>query len=903
MCRRDTTLQRRVAGLLLPFALLFLLMFTSPYVLAGSQEQPVVATGQLQSGTDGVQQTVIEKGPSRNIVQVHEVNGLDRETADFLSDIVPVPIDRPDPFLAVAGSWLADEDMPGLVDFDLRFSRDGETWSDWLHAGWDPDSDIIDGLHHGEMVFTEKETRFVQYRIHLKEDEDGRNPVISEVKLHFISPGASDPELKQTIESKSYRNRSRGISGSAASSQNGESRLLKPAGEPGISGEDGEFGESGDRLQEVGSFPLPDYVDRETWSAHHNLTNTASRTPTNVTHLVVHHSAGNTNSTDFAAVVRSYWNLHANGRNWGDIGYNWLVDPNGVVYQGRAFNLDGNKNVMGTHAAGFNTNSMGICLIGDYTNIRPAEEGLASMYEVLAWKADERGIDPMGSSLHSPSGNVQRHIVGHRDVTSTQCPGNTFYTMMPEVRRQVALLVESWFDPGKIVVEQRWERSFDAENAYEWMGSGAGETELSLDYHDGVIYVAGNSDGPKIYKIDAEDGSVIGEIAVDDLAMLPEDPAGAESTGSGLTGPLSVWDFSATVRMSDDGFLVISNRTVNASSQPFHIIIADPASHVIWDDIYFEQESWRMGDQLSVTGSVKDQTLEIYAPVANEGKVVRWSGYPRFMHTDETEPATASSPQMEILDLEGMQEWGRQAAIALKTRGEHRGFLAGALRADPIREYDADGTPAGYVSFADGHNHVSALRHASYQGREHLFAFHPEDRKLRWHTLFGEPADAQTNRTAYQVYLSESLGSTSNRTTINIGDIAVRDNRNGSFDAFVLAPNNGIWAFYLEGPDYDGPVAADDDPALLPERYHLEQNYPNPFNPVTQIRYELPESAQVRVDVYSVTGQRVGTLVNERQSAGSYQVAFDATGLASGVYIYRIQAGNFIAGRQMTLIR
>jgi hypothetical protein len=115
-------------------------------------------------------------------------------------------------------------------------------------------------------------------------------------------------------------------------------------------------------------------VDRETWSTVYNLTNTANRTPTNVTHLVVHHSDGQNNASDFAAVVRSYWDFHANGRNWGDIGYHWLVDPNGVVYQGRAFNVDGNKDVIGTHAGGFNTNSMGICVIGSYTNLFPSDE-------------------------------------------------------------------------------------------------------------------------------------------------------------------------------------------------------------------------------------------------------------------------------------------------------------------------------------------------------------------------------------------------------------------------------------------------------------------------------------------------------------------------------------------------
>jgi hypothetical protein len=877
MRRYDTDTRREPAlWILIPA----LLLFSSAIAHAAQANQPDARSGQAGVSADGpkpVRQTVIERDASSNIIQHYQPAGLGDAVAEYLSEPLPVPIDAPEPFLAVAGSWQSDTDTPGLVDFDIRFSKDGESWSDWLHASHDHYELVEDGLHHGELVFADKQTRFVQYRVRIDRDSDGSTPAISEIKLHFISPGASSPEMLEAVEGKTPAKRGHAVSGS----QDQQRKQI-----------------AGDQIAENGSYPLPGYVDRETWSTVYNLTNTANRTPTNVTHLVVHHSDGQNNASDFAAVVRSYWDFHANGRNWGDIGYHWLVDPNGVLYQGRAFNVDGNKDVIGTHAGGFNTNSMGICIIGSYTNIRPSEIAVSTMNEVLAWKADERGIDPLGSSLHTPSGNMQRHIVGHRNVTATQCPGNTFYSMLPDIRHQVALLVESWFDPGDVLVEQTWERSFDGENAFGWMGSGASETELSLDYHDGIIYAASNSDGPKIQMIDAEDGA---QLDVIDLQTIP-----AKSVSGGLNGtgqPLASDFFIATVRATDDGYLVVSNLTVNAANQPFQVLIIDPIGGFIIEGFEFSAQPWRLGDQLSVSGSVSDESVDIYAPVSVEGKVIRWTGFPT--------PATpASGPQdsagpygVEILDLAGMQEWGRQAGVALKTRGEHHGFFAGALRSSLIREFDEDGNPVGFVTFGEGQNHLSALRYASYQGREFLFAFHPENRRLRVYTLFGQPGDAETNRTAYEVFLSESLGSTSNRTTINIGDLTVRDNRNGSFDVFVLAPNNGIWAFTLEGPEYDEGVSTEDELADLPERYLLEQNYPNPFNPVTMIRYELPESAQVRLDVFTITGQRVATLVNERQSAGAHYVPFDASALSSGVYIYRLQAGNYISSRQMTLVK
>lgn len=89
----------------------------------------------------------------------------------------------------------------------------------------------------------------------------------------------------------------------------------------------------------------------------------------------------------------------------------------------------------------------------------------------------------------------------------------------------------------------------------------------------------------------------------------------------------------------------------------------------------------------------------------------------------------------------------------------------------------------------------------------------------------------------------------------------------------------------------------------LPEEIALDQNYPNPFNPVTTIRYALPESDNVRIDVYNVMGQRVATLVNDHQSAGYHTVTFDGTALASGVYLYRLQAGSTEIVQKMTLVK
>jgi hypothetical protein len=191
---------------------------------------------------------------------------------------------------------------------------------------------------------------------------------------------------------------------------------------------------------EVRAAGKPPMITRAEWGAR---APTSTPATTTVTHLIVHHTADSPPASgDFAAWVRAIQIYHQNSNGWADIGYNFLVAPNGLLFEGRG---DG---VLGAHFSGVNTGTMGASVLGTYTAAIPPPAALQTLHALLAWQAERWKLDPAKSSYHASSQLELAVISGHRDANpspratgTTECPGNAFYPLLPETRRAVAALL------------------------------------------------------------------------------------------------------------------------------------------------------------------------------------------------------------------------------------------------------------------------------------------------------------------------------------------------------------------------------------------------------------------------------------------------------------------------------
>jgi N-acetylmuramoyl-L-alanine amidase len=213
------------------------------------------------------------------------------------------------------------------------------------------------------------------------------------------------------------------------------------------------------RLRAVPAAALtPAVISRAGWGADESLRYDASGKEVwppafyPVQKFIVHHTDTQNQDPDPAATVRSIYYYHAVTQGWGDIGYNFLIDESGRIYEGRHSRDYGpgetptgqdmsGRGVTAAHAQGFNSGTVGVALLGTLTSQDSTPAAKDALERLLAWEAYGSGIDPEGASLYTNPVSGQRatfpNIAGHRDVGATECPGSRFYAGLPAIRSDV----------------------------------------------------------------------------------------------------------------------------------------------------------------------------------------------------------------------------------------------------------------------------------------------------------------------------------------------------------------------------------------------------------------------------------------------------------------------------------
>lgn len=214
---------------------------------------------------------------------------------------------------------------------------------------------------------------------------------------------------------------------------------------------------------------------------------------TTTRHVIVHHSAGSNTASDPTALVRDIYLLHTQGNGWDDIGYNYLIARNGSIFLGRDPQSAGAQDfILGAHYCGKNSYTMGICLLGEYTQAQPTDTMMQSLRSLCVWKMFKDQIEPENQSLHPPSDPNARlvyHLDGHRSGCATECPGNQIYARLAALRDT---LTDDLFKCGFTSIQSKYPSS-----------------EFVLYYSETSLMVNKKSEGNSAYQLMDLSGRII----------------------------------------------------------------------------------------------------------------------------------------------------------------------------------------------------------------------------------------------------------------------------------------------------------------------------------------------------------------------------------------------------------
>ncbi|MFJ3337564.1 peptidoglycan recognition protein [Streptomyces sp. NPDC086766] len=356
-----------------------------------------------------------------------------------------------------------DTELHGSVQVRTRAAATG-AWSGWQDIeahnadhGADPDTpERANGRVRGATApLWVGDSDGVDLRVSADTGDRGAPPVPlpSGLRLELVDPDAEAPSQGPPADPPPAGGMS--AEAAAASEANAELVPLGATRIPALDRAETErelFALRGDELTDrqraqpyIG--PRPSITTRRGWGADESLREQGFVYTSKVKAAFVHHTASGNNYTCAQApsVIRGIYRYHVKSMGWRDIGYNFLVDKCGTIYEGRAGGVA--KAVRGAHTMGFNTDSMGVAVIGTFTKSSPPAATVTAVARLAAWKLGLYGMNPLaktyltsgGGNLYAKGKNAHLNVIsGHRDGFATECPGKLLYGKLGSARKAAA---------------------------------------------------------------------------------------------------------------------------------------------------------------------------------------------------------------------------------------------------------------------------------------------------------------------------------------------------------------------------------------------------------------------------------------------------------------------------------